>query len=247
MGFRSITRASRVLLACALLLAATGTALSLVRDLPEERAVRRAEPAGAVLLHTARVLKATPAVVTPTTTPMTTTTTTTAERSIASSPAPPAPPAPAVVVEAAPPVRPPAPAGPTQPLETRLRAAYDAVIPAAWQAAITVTLEPIAGTTSWGWPSGRIEIAESHARSDATMRVTIAHEFGHLIAFRYGSQAYNGAAPSGWPAYSSQPAEAWADCVAAAFTGDRTPSHGLPACSGASLAWTVDWLASGPR
>ena len=40
-----------------------------------------------------------------------------------------------------------------------------------------------------------------------------------LIAFKYGSQAFNGAAPEGWPAYSARPEEAWADCFAQATTG----------------------------
>ena len=51
---------------------------------------------------------------------------------------------------------------------------------------------------------------------------TIAHEFGHLIAYRYGSQAFNGAAPAGWPAYSGQPAEASPADGSSAETTTRT-------------------------
>jgi hypothetical protein len=119
-------------------------------------------------------------------------------------------------------------------------------VPAVWRAAITVSLEPIAGSTSWGWPSGRIQVSERHYSNDSALRVTVAHEFGHLIAYRYGSQSSSGSAPAGWPAYSNQPAEAWADCVSRAMTGIDDPSHGLPSCSGASLTWTANWLAAGP-
>jgi hypothetical protein len=128
-----------------------------------------------------------------------------------------------------------------------VQAAFEASVPAAWRSAITVRLELIDGDVSWGYTDGTIQIAAAHLLSgDSELRVTLAHEFGHLIAYRYGTQAFMGAAPDGWPAYSSQPAEAWADCVARAFTGIATPSHGLPSCAGQSLAWTADWLAQGP-
>lgn len=128
-----------------------------------------------------------------------------------------------------------------------LQAAYEAAVPAAWRSAITVRLELIGGSTSWADPAGSIQVSEAHATgSHSNLAATLAHEFGHLIAFRFGSQAYNGAAPSGWPAYSDRPEEAWADCVSQAFTGIVAPSHGLPACSGVSLDWTISWLSSPP-
>lgn len=100
---------------------------------------------------------------------------------------------------------------------------------------------------SWAEPSGRILVSEAHATGpDAVLKTGLAHEFGHLIAFRYGSREYNGAAPSGWPAYSDRPEEAWADCVATVFTGVSAPPYGLPACSGEPLSWTRSWLAAGP-
>ncbi|MEQ1785965.1 MAG: hypothetical protein ABL966_02845, partial [Acidimicrobiales bacterium] len=115
---------------------------------------------------------------------------------------------------------------------------------ASWRAAIPVEIVLIGGTTSWAEPSGVIKVSTYH--QSHALATTLAHEFGHLIAFRYGSQAYNGAAPVGWPAYSSRPEEAWADCVAQTFTGAAEPSHGLPACPSASLSWTGSWLAAGP-
>jgi hypothetical protein len=72
----------------------------------------------------------------------------------------------------------------------------------------------------------------------------VAHEFGHQIAYARGTWAYAGAAPEGWPYTGPEPAEAWADCVAEAFTGIVDPSHGLGACPADARAWTAAWLAS---
>jgi hypothetical protein len=55
-----------------------------------------------------------------------------------------------------------------------------------------------------------------------------------------------GAPRLGWRGYCDRPEEAWADCVGGTFTGLAAPSHGLPACSGASLDWAAAWLAEGP-
>lgn len=128
-----------------------------------------------------------------------------------------------------------------------MEAAYAASVPSAWRQAIPVRLEVVPGDTSWARSSGVIQVSEHHARgTEAVLRATVAHEFGHLIAFRYGSQRFVGAAPEGWPPYSHDPAEAWADCVARAMTGVDDPSHGLPSCAGASLSWTASWLGEGP-
>lgn len=159
-------------------------------------------------------------------------------------PPPPPPPAPEPLPAPAPPA--PAPAPVLSPAE-RVQAAFESSVPAAWRAAVPVRLVLIGGSTSWADHNGDIRVGSAHYNgSDAKLRAVLAHEFGHLIAFRYGSQAFNGAAPSGWPSYGSIPAEAWADCVSQAFTGVLDPSHGLPACSGSSLSWTVGWLAAGP-
>jgi hypothetical protein len=140
----------------------------------------------------------------------------------------------------------PAPTPAASPAE-HLQASFEATVPAAWRADITVQLESIDGSTSWGWPTGLIQVGTAHlTRGEDTLRTTLAHEFGHLIAYAYVSQAFHGAAPAGWPAYGNEPAEAWADCVARAFTGVDLPSHGLPSCAGAALSWAATWLAAGP-
>ena len=127
----------------------------------------------------------------------------------------------------------------------QIEAAYASSVPAGWRDAFSVRFELIDGGTSWANTNGTITIGRRHLdRGDAVLRATVAHEFGHLIAFRHGSQDYLGAPPRGWPAYSSRPEEAWADCVSRAFTGLSLPSHGLPPCDGASLSWAADWLAS---
>jgi hypothetical protein len=194
--------------------------------------------------------------------PTTTSTTTTAPPTTTTAPPPPtttAPPPPPTTAPATtapppppPPTTPPAPAPPPPPPPPalteaqRVQLAYERAVPASWRAAIPVVLELIGGGTSWGWPDGRIQISAVHRQSDSVLRVTIAHEFGHLIAFRWGSQAFHGAPPSGWPAFSSRSEESWSDCVAQVFTGINDPSHGLPSCPSATLTWTANWLGAGP-
>jgi hypothetical protein len=173
-------------------------------------------------------------------------TTTTSTVPAAPTTPPPAPPvsapSPAPTPPAAPAPAPPAPA----PAPLSPESAYARAVPSAWRSVFSVRFEVIAGSTSWGWSSGLIQLAVSHQSDPARLMTTIAHEFGHLIAYRYGSQGQDGSAPTGWPAYSGQPVEAWADCVAQAFTGIVDPSHGLPPCSGSSLSWARTWLAQGP-
>jgi hypothetical protein len=166
---------------------------------------------------------------------------------VAPPPPPPAPPDPPATAASATvtPVPPPAPPPPSR--RARVEEAFVTSIPAGWRAAIPVRLVVIPGQTSWAVPGGEIRVAATHA--DASMpklRAVLAHEFGHLIAFRYGAQTYNGAAPKGWPAYGARPEEAWADCVSQAATGVLDPSYGQPPCGGASLSWTRQWLAAGP-
>jgi hypothetical protein len=156
-------------------------------------------------------------------------------------------PAPAPAAAPEPPAQPRIETEPQLSVVDRLHAAYQASVPGSWQSAIPVRLELVEGDTSWADPSGTIQVSAVHAEGSlANLQATLAHEFGHLIAFRYGSQSFNGAAPEGWPAYSSRAEEAWADCVSQAFTGIVAPSHGLAACSGASLDWAIGWLAQGP-
>lgn len=175
--------------------------------------------------------------------PPATTPTTAAAPTTTAAPAPAttAPPAPA-------PVAAPAPQAATgESPEDRVRRVYSSAVPQTWQADFEVRFEIIDGSTSWAYGDGRILVARSHADGgEAHLADVLAHEFGHLIAFRYGTKAYVGAAPEGWPEPPQSPAEAWADCVQTAFTGRVNPSHGLPPCGTAQLDWAATWLAQGP-
>jgi hypothetical protein len=129
----------------------------------------------------------------------------------------------------------------------RVRAAFSIAVPEPWRVAIPVEIRLIGGTTSWADPTNVIQVARYHALGGWSHLVSVlAHEFGHLIAFRDGAGAFAGSAPPGWPYNSRQPAEAWADCVSEAFTYIVDPSHGLGACPSDVLAWTATWLATGP-
>ncbi len=170
------------------------------------------------------------------TTIVTATTATTATTDPSPSPTPP-PSAPAPV----------APLAPTLTREQRVAAAYRGSVPAAWRAAIPVRLVIVAGHTSWADPRGEIQVAMGHADGDVEhLRAVLAHEFGHMVAFWYGAQVPNGAAPDGWPAYGSHPEEAWADCVSQVATGVLAPTAGQPPCGGSALSWTREWMAAGP-
>lgn len=169
----------------------------------------------------------------------------------ASAPAPQPPPAsPPPAPAPAPSPRPapaPAPAPEPQTLEERLQRSFEAAVPTAWRLAVPVRFAVSDGQYSWAHTSGLIEIARAHASGDAAgLGDLLAHEFGHLIAFRYGTQAYAGAPPAGWPGTAPRPEEAWADCVQRAFTGRSTGTHGQQPCDGHPLAWTTEWLAKGP-
>ncbi len=160
-------------------------------------------------------------------------------------PTTPPPPTPPPTVPPAPPTT--TPQAPTGGLLQQILAPYNTSVPSVWRNAITVSFEVIPGNASYAWPSGRIQVSLTHVLGGLPqLRTTLAHEFGHLIAYRYGSQARAGAPPSGWPYSGSQPNEAWADCVAQVFTGIADASHGLPLCPAATLAWTSTWLAAGP-
>lgn len=179
----------------------------------------------------------------PTTTPTTTTPATTAPPTTA----PPTTAAPVTTTTAAPaPASPPAAAQQESTVQ-RVERAFQTAVPASWRAAVPTRFELIEGNTSWANSDGLIQVGSSHANGDLShLMDVLAHEFGHLIAFDYGSQAYAGAGPAGWPAPPQRPEEAWADCVQRAFTGRDNPSHGLASCSGESFAWAADWLGQGP-
>jgi hypothetical protein len=121
------------------------------------------------------------------------------------------------------------------------------VIPAAWLAAVPVHIDVIAGKTSWSSWGGLIEVGDWQLMSTVgRARFTLAHEWGHQAAWRYGTDAFNGAAPAGFPYAGPMPEEQWADCVAQALLGTSYPSGGLGACPSAALTFTAAWLHAGP-
>lgn len=165
-------------------------------------------------------------------------------------PAPvPADPAPPVAPVAPEPVPTPTPVSPpTMTAEQRVSAAFHEAVPARWQQILPVWLRIIDGATSYAQYPDVIEVAQRHVDGTWTHLVSVlSHEFGHLIAFSYGTGAFDGAPPEGWPDPGyAYPAESWADCVAQAFTGIVDPSYGMPACPDGSLEWTRSWLDSVP-
>lgn len=82
----------------------------------------------------------------------------------------------------------------------------------------------------------------------ALLGYALAHEFGHKIAYRFGTGAYFGAPPAGWPESGGDDSEAWADCVASAFGhgGVSAPHYPGSHCSGDRLAFARSFLAAGP-
>lgn len=165
---------------------------------------------------------------------------------------PPPPPPPAELASAPTPAPPPATpppavaAPPAMTLEERLDAAYDAAVPARWQALLPVLLRAVEGATSFATEPDLVEVGRAHLEGRWERLVSVvAHEFAHLIAFAHGSWAFVGAAPEGWPDPGySHPAESWADCVAQAFTGIVDPSYDMPPCPDVTVAWTASWLAT---
>ncbi len=218
--------------------------------------LERAGTAPTTLVDTVPVVRATPTTAAAPAAPPPPAPSTTAAPEPAAAPAPtsppttapPPPPPPAPTTTAAPePVAAPAPQAAQEAPADRVQRVYLAAVPGVWRDDIAVRFRIIEGSTSWGHGDGLIEVARAHVdASEAYLADVLAHEFGHLIAFRYGTKAYAGAAPEGWPAPPQSPAEAWADCVQTAFTGRSNPSHGLPACAGEQLDWAAAWVAQGP-
>jgi len=131
----------------------------------------------------------------------------------------------------------------------RANSALKAAVPAAWRKAIpdARATRLISGKSTVSAYRGGIRVSRFHAaQSKRLLRHTMAHEFGHHIAFYYGSQVVYGAAPTGFPQGVTS-VETWADCVATAFTG--VVQHGTNVtkhCSQKGLRWTKAWLKKGP-
>lgn len=144
----------------------------------------------------------------------------------------------------------PAPAPPpdedpgTGDLTTRVHAAFANAIPPRWQPLAT-ELTVVGGHSSYAWFEGRVQIGGYHASGPWDyLRTVIAHELGHVIAFRFGDVAYDGEAPAGFP-YTGTSPEVWANCVAVAFTGSEAGRLSDRAhCSAEQAAWTAEWLST---
>ena len=151
---------------------------------------------------------------------------------------------PSATIAAPPPPPPPPPAG----SQERSEAALAQAVPAAWRDRLPVTTHIIEGSTSYASRSMTINVSRYHADGRWSHLVSvIGHEFGHIIAYFYGTRAFNGAAPEGWPdPHHGPPAEAWADCVSEVFTEIVDPSYGMPPCPQPTREWTANWLAAGP-
>jgi len=131
----------------------------------------------------------------------------------------------------------------------RANSALKSVIPSAWRNAIpdARATKLISGKSSVSAYHGGIRVSRFHAaQSKRLLRQTMAHEFGHHIAFFYGSQVVYGAAPTGFPQGVTS-VETWADCVATAFSGvDKHGTNVKKHCSKKGLRWTKAWLKKGP-
>ena len=132
---------------------------------------------------------------------------------------------------------------------SRANSALQSVVPAAWRSAIpgARATRLISGTSSTSAYGRGIWVGRFHAAGPKPqLRSVMAHEFGHHIAFFYGSQAVYGAAPKGFPQGVTS-VETWADCVAVAFSGvDKHGTNVKKHCSKAGLRWTKAWLKKGP-
>ncbi|SDY56699.1 hypothetical protein SAMN05444365_102672 [Micromonospora pattaloongensis] len=134
-------------------------------------------------------------------------------------------------------------------MQKRAQDAMNSVVPTVWRKALLkVNVSGvIGGHSSYSARNRGITIGTYHAqRPWVNLKSVMAHEFGHHIAFHYGSQRVYGAPPVGFPQKSSSQVETWADCVAVAMTGKRYRYSNVPPCGTAALAWTRAWLKKGP-
>jgi hypothetical protein len=105
----------------------------------------------------------------------------------------------------------------------------------------------IPGKTSWSSWGGLIEIGDWHLTSSvARAKNVLTHEWGHQVAWLYGTDAFNGAPPAGFPYTGGNGEEQWADCVAEALTGTSYPTGGLGRCPGDALTFTSAFFARAP-
>jgi hypothetical protein len=121
------------------------------------------------------------------------------------------------------------------------------VVPSSWLNVVPAHFEIISGKTSWSSFGGLIEMGDWQLTSSVgRAKFTVSHEWGHQLAWKYGTDQFNGAAPAGFPYTGPMPEEQWADCVAQSLTGTSYPSGGLHGCPSDSLAFTQHFLSAGP-
>ena len=130
----------------------------------------------------------------------------------------------------------------------RADAALRASVAPPWLALVDPPLVSIPGATSLAWYDDnwrglRSEISEYHlASSWDHLRFVVVHEWAHHVAFDYGSRAYPGAPPAGFPSAGGNQAERWADCAATAITGHSWTPPGHGSCTAEQLQFTTDWF-----
>lgn len=128
----------------------------------------------------------------------------------------------------------------------RAQAAFEVAVPGAWRDAVPARIRVVLGHTSWSTTDGDIKVGRRQLDTWRHALYVLAHEWGHQAAFRYGTGAYLGAPPAGFPGRAgSNDAELWSECVAQALVGYRWDNP-YPQCPDASFTWTADYLAAGP-
>lgn len=117
-------------------------------------------------------------------------------------------------------------------------------VPARLRQAIPERVVSTGGNTSYSSSDGTITVGAG--QMDDTWdhaRFIAVHEFGHQVAFKFGTLSYLGAPPAGFPYTGRHPEEVFADCFATALTGVVWPTYGIyPVCPAASVNWTRNWV-----
>ncbi|MDP1821427.1 MAG: hypothetical protein Q8K58_16230 [Acidimicrobiales bacterium] len=144
------------------------------------------------------------------------------------------------------PAAPPVPAASPGDPQSYAQALLHEMVPARWLAVVPARISVIGGSTSWSHDDGTMDMALGHLADPDLARFTIAHEWAHLAAWKFGTNAYSGAPPAGFPYDGAMPEEMWADCIGIALSGVHQRSHGLPRCPGGALSFAGAWITAGP-